>query len=1081
MRRIKLSAPVLALALFACAQELALPSNPADRAPVSITPSVAVVAPLESLRFSSSGGLGPYRYALVSDTTDGAAVDGESGEFLVGARAGGEAEVTVTDALGGIAKAAVRVGASLAIVPTRTTTAPGGSVPFSATGGKAPYVYKLAADKSGASIDAETGDYRAGPTPNVVDVVEIADATGRVTQTAEVEIGRAIALLASSTDPVAPGGSVALVVLGGQPPYALSVEANASRGASIDEATFVYQAGPTGNVTDRLRAVDRNGQSATCDIAVGAPLSARLDTEDLRPGVLAHVVASGGRPPYRFAFAARGNRSFGTLEASTGNYLPGPNVGTEDVIEIADATQRRAIVLTTPRLGPKVLPAGAALRCFGADMDNDGLDESIATSVQLPFCPQCDSRRIVVMRGATVLSTIYMSEPVNDVVPFDVDADRRADLLVLVPSGLQVIRSGPDGRPLPALHLWRRSGSVVTGKTLLAVAASETGALQAFVVDGPGGLCGASSGIARLSVDPVSMAVTSTCLGTSSPDPVLAAAADFDGDGEVDLAWVASDQLTLHFQFGPGFASTTSVSAPTGHTVTVPFALNSSGGIAVVSPSAAATPRLVVALEAPNGVNSFWVVSAAARMPIGDRVEIESGAHWRMMGVTTAASPALDWTGVLAWSGLEPTIRELDFAPDGSYGFVSRFGDYPYAVDCVAGEATTVRGVADLVTNAMEIDQSDVIEGFGAEGFGRRRSFDKVRPAVTGDFDGDGLTDVVAQAGARLEFFAGTSGQLAKGAVSIFAVQPFEGMSAADFSGDGKDDLVYSEDGRGIVIRNSLGDGRFGPASPLLDAQWQRIQTFTYLPRPCRLGGGALGDDVCALNGPSPLPLGGYQDWGLTGYVRNANGATTVVDGPMIQARCCQLVLSDVNGDGLDDGVAACRGLGPAGAPSEGRVFVAHTLPGATPAFGPWSVVHTFSAPAGHKALLAAFAASNGAAIATFTDREATVRRTEMVRVDVQGVHVSTLALDYRVLQTGDVNGDGLADLIMQPARPDGTEEPNIRIALATADGFEPPQPPMPFNGSLAGTGLLGGPGRDVFAWTGKALVVYENDGAGNF
>ena len=82
----------------------------------------------------------------------------------------------------------VTVQYPLTISPTNTTVAPGGTVEFIAYGGTQPYTFSFVANNSGGSIDANIGEYFAGPAP-LTDVVRVTDAANRtVTATVMVRL-----------------------------------------------------------------------------------------------------------------------------------------------------------------------------------------------------------------------------------------------------------------------------------------------------------------------------------------------------------------------------------------------------------------------------------------------------------------------------------------------------------------------------------------------------------------------------------------------------------------------------------------------------------------------------------------------------------------------------------------------------------------------------------------------------------------------------------------------------------------------------------------------------------------------------
>jgi hypothetical protein len=69
---------------------------------------------------------------------------------------------------------------ALAIAPETATVEPNGTVAFTASGGTGSgYVWTLWTNRSGASLDA-AGQYRAGKTGGVTDIVKVTDSYGEV-------------------------------------------------------------------------------------------------------------------------------------------------------------------------------------------------------------------------------------------------------------------------------------------------------------------------------------------------------------------------------------------------------------------------------------------------------------------------------------------------------------------------------------------------------------------------------------------------------------------------------------------------------------------------------------------------------------------------------------------------------------------------------------------------------------------------------------------------------------------------------------------------------------------------------------
>ncbi|MFL5405951.1 MAG: hypothetical protein ACJ79O_08875, partial [Myxococcales bacterium] len=87
--------------------------------------------------------------------------------------------VEVNDSAGNIRTRQISVGAGVTVSPPTTTLPRQGKVTFTATGGSGTgFTWALAANASGATINASSGQYKAGGTPNVTDVVRATDSFG---------------------------------------------------------------------------------------------------------------------------------------------------------------------------------------------------------------------------------------------------------------------------------------------------------------------------------------------------------------------------------------------------------------------------------------------------------------------------------------------------------------------------------------------------------------------------------------------------------------------------------------------------------------------------------------------------------------------------------------------------------------------------------------------------------------------------------------------------------------------------------------------------------------------------------------
>ncbi len=166
-------------------------SRPAPQSPPTCVPPFIRVAPTGgstppkgSLTFTASGGSGTgYAWSIDPNASGGSIT--QAGVYTAGPTGSGAATVTdtvrVADSLGNTAFAVVSVSQGVSVQPAAVTVPPKGTAHFTAFGGSgAGFTWSLQANPSGGSIDAATGDYTAGSTAEVTDVVQASDSLGNV-------------------------------------------------------------------------------------------------------------------------------------------------------------------------------------------------------------------------------------------------------------------------------------------------------------------------------------------------------------------------------------------------------------------------------------------------------------------------------------------------------------------------------------------------------------------------------------------------------------------------------------------------------------------------------------------------------------------------------------------------------------------------------------------------------------------------------------------------------------------------------------------------------------------------------------
>ena len=331
---------------------------------ITVTPATPGVAPRQSLTFTAEGGSGAgYTFAL-STNVSGGTIDPTTGAYTAGPTAAVVDVVTVTDSFQNSASVGVSVGDALSLNPYTVSLAPRQTFPFTATGGTGSgYQYSLTTNGSGATIDATTGAYQAGSTPNSKDVLKVVDSVGNMA-VATVIVGTGL-VLTPSTLQVAPRSFTTLIAKGGSGAgYAFTLTTNAS-GGTVQNTSGIYHAGPTPGATDVVVVADSLGNTATATITVGAGVTVSAGSLTTPPlGHLTFVAAGGGGGDYQYEL--RKNGSGGTIDGSSGEYTAGDLPGTTDTIVATDALGNSASVDVTVGAGVSALATPNAVAPGGS-------------------------------------------------------------------------------------------------------------------------------------------------------------------------------------------------------------------------------------------------------------------------------------------------------------------------------------------------------------------------------------------------------------------------------------------------------------------------------------------------------------------------------------------------------------------------------------------------------------------------------------------------------------------------------------------------------------------------------------------
>ncbi len=324
---------------------------------ITLNPSSPTTPPMGGVAFTAMGGSGTgFTYAVTSNGSHGS-VD-STGHYTAGATGSTSDTVTVTDSLGNTATASVSIGPGLSITPANPTLAPRGMLALSVSGGSGSgYTWSLPTNGSDGAVDASTGAYVAGATGSTTDVAQVTDSLGN-TATASITVGPTVALAVTAMT-VAPRGTDTFTASAGSGGYVYSIATDASGGATINSMTGAYVAGPHGNVTDLVRAVDSNGNSVTRSVSVGAVVSITPATPSGPPrGAIAFTATGGSGIGY--AWTVTTNASGGTIDSS-GHYTAGGIGGTADVITATDSLGNTATVSISVGGGLAINPTAPAV------------------------------------------------------------------------------------------------------------------------------------------------------------------------------------------------------------------------------------------------------------------------------------------------------------------------------------------------------------------------------------------------------------------------------------------------------------------------------------------------------------------------------------------------------------------------------------------------------------------------------------------------------------------------------------------------------------------------------------------------
>ena len=281
---------------------------------LSITPATVSLAVSAAQTFTSSGGVSPYSYSIVSG---GGSIVSATGAFTAPAAAG-SVTVRVTDSLSNISNATVTVLGSVLISPVTKTLAVNNLFTFSATGGQTPYSFSIVS--GGGSMNGATGAYTAPATTGTT-VIRVTDALSQISDST-VTINSALTI-SPVTKTLAVNNTQTFLATGGVSPYSYSI---VSGGGSIVAATGVFTAPATaGTVT--VRVTDSLSNISNATVTVNAALAISPVSINIVANGTQTFTATGGVSPYSYSIVSGG----GSIVSATGAFTAPGAAGTVTV------------------------------------------------------------------------------------------------------------------------------------------------------------------------------------------------------------------------------------------------------------------------------------------------------------------------------------------------------------------------------------------------------------------------------------------------------------------------------------------------------------------------------------------------------------------------------------------------------------------------------------------------------------------------------------------------------------------------------------------------------------------------------
>lgn len=280
-------------------------ANVTVNAALAISPSSQTLAINGTLSFSSSGGVIPYTYSVVSGS---GSINASTGAYTASASTGTDV-VRVTDSLGNTTDATITINNALGINPAAVTLAVNNTKTFSGLAGAPPYTFSIVS--GGGSITSPGGVFTAPATSGTA-IVQVKDSLNNTAQ-ATVTVNPALAISPSSKT-IAVNNVFTFSATGGVSPYTYSI---VSGGGSINSSTGAYTA-PASSGSATVRVTDGYGNTSNATVTINNALAISPTTAIITVVDTKTFTTSGGVSPYAYSIVS----GTGSINASGGLYTP---------------------------------------------------------------------------------------------------------------------------------------------------------------------------------------------------------------------------------------------------------------------------------------------------------------------------------------------------------------------------------------------------------------------------------------------------------------------------------------------------------------------------------------------------------------------------------------------------------------------------------------------------------------------------------------------------------------------------------------------------------------------------------------